>query len=141
MSWLRRPYSPLEGAILFPLSLAALAAPLLAGLIAIAHELATGATGEPLARILRAYLLYLLPFSIQFSLLLGVPLALFWDRWLLAPRPLFVLAGAFLAAVFAAFVGLGGAWFFAALAGAANTIAYVLAQDWDRSHRERASGR
>lgn len=132
MAWLREPYSPLEGGVLFPLSAAVSAAPLLAAGIACAHELATGATGEPLLRILRAYVLYLLPFSIQFTLLLGVPLVWLWDRLLLAPRPWFVLAAGGLGAGFAALIGWGSAWFQAAAAAAANGLAFVLASDLER---------
>ncbi len=132
MAWLLKPYSPLEGGILFPLSVAVAATPLLAAGIACAHEFATGATGEPLLRILGAYVLYLLPFSIQFTLLLGVPLALLWDRLLLAPRPWFVLAAAALGAGFAAFIGWGSAWFQAACAAAVNALAFVLIGDLER---------
>jgi hypothetical protein len=132
MRWLREPYSPLEGPLLLPIVAGTTAAPLLFALIACTHELITGATGEPLLRIAHAYLLYLTPFSIQFSLLLGLPLVLIWDRLLCLPRAWFVLAAALAAAGFAAFVGLGAAWLPTALAGAANAAAFLLAGDWQR---------
>ncbi|MDW8479454.1 MAG: hypothetical protein RML12_05985 [Xanthomonadales bacterium] len=129
MRWFREAYSPLEGPILAPLLLAFLAAPLLAAAVAILHELATGATGEPLPRILRAYLLYLFPFNLQFTLLIGVPLALLWDRLLRGPRALFVAASGAGAAGFGVLVGLANAWLPLALAGIANALAYVLLGD------------
>lgn len=78
-------------------ALGAVAAPLVFGLIAAGHELFTGATGLSPVSIALAYPMTLVLHSLAFSVLIGIPYVLIYDRFIAGPRGWFILGATLLA--------------------------------------------
>jgi hypothetical protein len=123
-AWLTRPLrvdecSNLVGAA----ALATVGPGVILGLVAAAHELATGATGYSLGEIVFAYFAYTGTWAITFGVVLGIPYVLAWDRFIGGPRWLFV-AGA---TGFGALVGaiVYGWWWVFALGGLLMSAVFV----------------
>ncbi len=112
-AWWRTPFRVDESGNLVAATLFALISPgFVLGLIGAAHELATRRTGFGLFEIVFSSVLFLSSFGIVFGLLLGVPFALAFDRFIAGPRILFI-AGATTAAALLGGLVYGWWWVFA----------------------------
>jgi hypothetical protein len=111
--WWRTPFRVDESGNLVAAAVFALISPgIVMGLIGAAHEMATRRTGFGLFEIVFSSILFLSSFGIVFGLLLGVPFALAFDRFIAGPRVLFIAGET----VFASLVGgliYGWWWVFA----------------------------
>lgn len=103
--------------------LGAIAAPLVFGVIAAVHELFTGATGLPPLTIALAYPMTLVLHSLAFSVLIGIPYVLIYDRFIAGPRWWFILGASLLATAVGGYL-YGWAGLFA-LASAVNATVFA----------------
>lgn len=124
LAWLSQPLRVDECANRLPAAvLGAVAAPVLFGLIAAGHELLTGTTGLSPLTIVIAYPMALVFHSLIFTLLIGTPYVLLYDRFIAGPRWWFILGASLLA------TGVGGHFFgwpvLFALTSAANATVFA----------------
>lgn len=105
-------------------ALGAVAAPVSFGLVAAGHELVTGTTGLSPLTILIAYPMSLALHSVVFTLLIGIPYVMLYDRFLAGPRWWFILGATVAAtAVGGGFYGWPGLF---ALTSLANATVFAL---------------
>jgi hypothetical protein len=111
--WCRAPFRVDESGNLVAAAVFALISPgLVMGLVGAAHEIATHRTGFGLFEIVFSAVLFLSSFGIVFGLLLGVPFALAFDRFVAGPRVMFI-AGATVSAALVGGLVYGRWWVFA----------------------------
>ncbi len=111
--WSRTPFRVDESGNLVPAAIFALLSPgVVIGLVGATHEIATRRTGFGLLEIVFSSILFLSSFGIVFGLLLGVPFALAFDRFLAGPRVVFI-AGATVSAALVGGLVYGWWWVFA----------------------------